>query len=68
MAEDQAAAASDGTSDMPPPSTSAADSPAAQPGNSRSEREWRGDWQLPVGAVVVILVLVLVLWLLHRGR
>jgi hypothetical protein len=68
MSEDQAPAGSDGTSDTPPTSTSAAGSPTAQPGKSRTEREWRGDWQLAVGALVLILVLGLVLWLLQRGR
>jgi hypothetical protein len=34
MAEDQAAAARDGTSDTPPTSTSAAGLPAAQPGKA----------------------------------
>lgn len=68
MTEDQAVAGSDGASDTRPTSTGAAGSPTAQPGNSRTKREWRGDWQLPVGAVAVILVLFLVLLLLQRGR
>jgi hypothetical protein len=68
MTEDRAVAGSDGASDPPPTSTRAAGAPTAQPGIGRTEREWRGDWQLAVGALAVILALGLVLWLLQRGR
>ena len=66
MADDQTATDSDGRSDAAT-TTSVEGSPAARSRNSPTEREWRGDWQLPVGALGVILVLALVLWLLQRG-
>lgn len=39
--------------------------PELQPGNRR-DAEWRGDWQLPLGAFVLVAILFVIFLLVHR--
>jgi hypothetical protein len=69
MTEDHAPAGSENASEPPHPGgTNVEGAQASQTRNRMSEREWRGDWQITVGIVVVIVVLLNVLFLLTRGR